>query len=70
MNSETYAVEAAVQRDHWWFIGRRRLLSRLLLDLAPRPTWRILEVGSGTGANLPVLAALGARQVVGCDMSA
>jgi SAM-dependent methyltransferase len=70
MNLETYAVEAEVQRHHWWFVGRRRLLDRLLCDLAPQSTWRILEVGSGTGANLPVLTRLGARQVIGCDMSA
>jgi SAM-dependent methyltransferase len=70
MNVETYAVEAAVQRDHWWFVGRRQLLTGLLHDLGPRPTWRVLEVGTGTGANLPVLKALGVRQVVGCDLSA
>ena len=70
MNLETFAVEAAVQRDHWWFVGRRRLLEGLLRELNPGSHWRILEVGSGTGANLPVLAGLGVRQVVGCDMSA
>lgn len=70
MNLETYAVEAAVQRDHWWFVGRRHLLQGLLRQLNPRPTWRVLEVGTGTGANLPVLTALDVRQVVGCDLSA
>jgi SAM-dependent methyltransferase len=69
MNSETYAVEAQVQRTHWWFDGRRRLLARLLRNLGPRPAWRVLEVGAGTGANLPVLGSLGVRQVVACDLS-
>ncbi len=69
MNDDVYAVEAAVQATHWWFEGRRRLLTRLLKQLDPQPGWRVLEVGSGTGANLPVLAGLGVRQVVGCDLS-
>jgi len=70
MNRETYEVEAAVQQTHWWFVGRRRLLMRLVREMEPRPSWRILEVGTGTGANLPVLASLNVRQVIGCDVSA
>jgi SAM-dependent methyltransferase len=70
MNLDTYAVEAAVQHAHWWFVGRRQLLSRLLGELHPRADWRVLEVGTGTGANLPVLATLSVRQVIGCDLSA
>ena len=69
MNIETVAVEAAVQRTHWWYVGRRRLLDRLLRDLRPTPAWRILDVGVGTGANLPVLESLNVGRIVGCDMS-
>jgi len=67
MNDEAYAIEAAVQQTHWWFAGRRQLLRRLLQGLGPQPSWRILEVGCGTGANLPVLIDSGVQQVVGCD---
>jgi SAM-dependent methyltransferase len=69
VNEDVYDVEALVQSTHWWFAGRRRLLTRILGRLQPQPEWRVLEVGSGTGANLPVLAALGVRQVVACDLS-
>jgi len=69
MNPETYTVEAEVHRTHWWFAGRRRLLRRQLRRLQPQRTWRILEVGAGTGANLSVLAEIGAAQVVACDMA-
>jgi SAM-dependent methyltransferase len=69
VNREVYAVEATVAASHWWFAGRRRLFSRLIGMLRPTPSWRVLEVGAGTGANLSILAALGARQVVACDMS-
>jgi SAM-dependent methyltransferase len=69
MNVETFAVEAAVQRTHWWFVGRRRLLERLMVTLEPKPAWRVLDVGVGTGANLSVLRSLGVGHIVGCDMS-
>ena len=70
MNAEVYEAEAALHGTHWWFVGRRELFTDLLQELGPRPQWRVLEVGAGTGANLPVLDALGVRQVVGCDVSA
>lgn len=69
MNEDVYTVESQVQSTHWWFAGRRRLLAKLLRELRPQRDWRILEVGSGTGANLPVLNGLGVRQVVACDYS-
>ena len=69
VNTDTYTVEAEVQQTHWWFAGRRRLLDRRLRELGPQQTWRILEVGAGTGANLQVLRALGVKQVVACDLS-
>jgi SAM-dependent methyltransferase len=69
VNEEVYAVEAQVHATHWWFAGRRRLLTTLFRELRAQPHWRVLEVGSGTGANLPVLAALGVRLVVACDLS-
>jgi len=69
VNSDVYAVEAEVGASHWWFVGRRRLLTRLIAALRPNGAWRVLEVGAGTGANLPVLMAIGARQVVACDLS-
>ena len=70
MERATYEVESEVERRHWWFIGRRRILSRLLDALSPplSPGARILDVGCGTGANGPVLAARG-RFVVGLDAS-
>lgn len=69
MNPGAYAAEAAVQTTHWWFVGRRELFADLLRELRPHPQWRVLEVGTGTGANLPVLNALGVQQVIGCDAS-
>jgi SAM-dependent methyltransferase len=66
----TYEVEAEVERHHWWFQGRRRILDRFLASLDPAlpPGGRALDVGCGTGANGPVLAARSAF-AVGVDAS-
>ena len=69
MNSEVYSVEAAVKDTHWWFAGRRRLFRRLIGALHPGPSWCVLEVGAGTGANLPVLREIGVGRIVACDVS-
>ncbi|MBI4510288.1 MAG: class I SAM-dependent methyltransferase [Deltaproteobacteria bacterium] len=70
MERATYEIEALVERDHWWFRGRRKLLSSLLANLDPplAPSARVLDVGCGTGANGPVLTEYG-REVIGIDAS-
>jgi SAM-dependent methyltransferase len=68
VNEETYRTEAALERQHWWFRGRRRILARLLEGLRLPARARILDVGCGTGANGPVLSAAGWS--VGVDAAA
>ncbi len=71
MEQATYEVEASVERTHWWFEGRRAILSRMIARLQPAllPGARVLDVRCGTGANGPVLAA-GGRIAFGLDFSA
>jgi SAM-dependent methyltransferase len=58
---------AAFEDHHWWFVGKRLLVSALLQDRLDRPGLRILDVGCGTGG---VLAHLGVRAAtVGVDRS-
>lgn len=58
---------AAFEDHHWWFVGKRLLVSALLRERLARPGLRILDVGCGTGG---VLAHLGARAAtVGVDRS-
>lgn len=62
MDPSAYPLHAEVEETHWWFVGRRRILDRVLRSVVqptPAPAPRILEVGSGTGGNLGILAALG-----------
>ncbi len=54
---------------HWWIEGRRRIFTHLLDRLVPLPkSARILDVGPGSGVNLPVLAPRGATTVVDVDL--
>lgn len=68
MEASAVAVEARVQHDHWWFRGRRRILSRFLAATGRSlpPGARLLDIGCGTGANAAVLRGPG-RTVVGID---
>jgi SAM-dependent methyltransferase len=70
VETSTYEIEAQLERTHWWFQGRRKILDRFLARLDPplAPGARALDVGCGTGANGPVLAARTAFSI-GIDAS-
>lgn len=62
--------DARLAESHWWWRARAHRLDALLarhLYLQPEPR-RILDIGCGTGAYLPVLAQYG--EVTGFDTSA
>jgi SAM-dependent methyltransferase len=65
----TQAIEARIERDHWWFCGRRRLVAASIRGLGTPPTAQVLDVGCGTGANLRLLVELGYQDVTGLDCS-
>jgi SAM-dependent methyltransferase len=69
MEDATYAVEAAIEQHHWWFLERRRLFAREIGRFGLRQTAPILEVGASTGTNLRLLRELGFRNVTGLDLS-
>jgi SAM-dependent methyltransferase len=60
MEEEAIRQMQAVEREHWWFVGRRSILSGLLDNLRLPRSARILEAGCGTGGNLEMLARFGA----------
>jgi SAM-dependent methyltransferase len=71
MQQHTYAIMYELEGTHWWFVGRRRIISsfvkRIISDLkSERP--QILDVGCGTGANLEMLSRFGEAE--GVDVSA
>ena len=60
MQHFVYEEHALLEREHWWFAGRRSIVERVLDDhLPPLTQRRILDVGCGTGGMLPTLARFG-----------
>ena len=56
----------AVERSYWWHVGKRQLVTELLLSRWPPPA-RLIEGGVGGGANLEALRDLG-YDVSGLDV--
>jgi SAM-dependent methyltransferase len=58
---------AELDQEHWWFTARRRILAEVISRVVrPPKTARLLEVGCGTGHNLPMLAHFG--DVDACEL--
>lgn len=59
---------AAHDSTHWWYRARRDILRDYLARYARLPEGaRILEIGCGTGHNLPMLAGFGAVDAIEID---
>lgn len=74
MQTQQFLLHAEIEQRHWWFVGRRRIMRRLIDELLCRspevsaPGTTIVDVGCGTGANI---AAMAERYTcVGIDTSA
>jgi hypothetical protein len=55
MDTATYAAEAAIEADHWWYVGRRLLFSDIINALGLPKSADILDVGTSAGTNLRML---------------
>jgi SAM-dependent methyltransferase len=67
MERAAYDRMRELQRDHWWFQARRRILETALESLPLPAGARILEVGCGPGGNIGVLKRFGAVEAVEPD---
>src|SRR5262249_15294375 len=47
MDRTVYAIEAAIEETHWWFVGRRELFSREIARLGLVPSSCVADVGTG-----------------------
>lgn len=70
MSPDAYLEMAEAESRHWWFCGRRQILTKVLAKLALPKSARILEIGSGTGGNLPMLAKFGTVSALEMDETA
>lgn len=68
MERHVYDRMAEIDRDHWWFVGRRKILTALLERWRPKKgPLRILEVGCGTGSNIAMLQQFGTVDAIEPD---
>ena len=71
MDRIVYDRMAAHDSTHWWYRARREVLADYLTRYAQLPAdARILEIGCGTGHNLPMLARFGRVEAIEIDPAA
>lgn len=70
MSPDAYLEMAETESRHWWFCGRRQILTHVLAALLLPKKTRILEIGSGTGGNLLMLAKFGTVSALEMDDTA
>jgi SAM-dependent methyltransferase len=57
MHSAQFELHAQIEQRHWWFVGRRQIMRRLVREvLGPTRGATVVDVGCGTGANIAALA--------------
>jgi 2-polyprenyl-3-methyl-5-hydroxy-6-metoxy-1,4-benzoquinol methylase len=68
MERIVYDRMAELDSRHWWYRARRDILAELIRRKVALPADpRILEIGCGTGHNLPMLAGFGRVDAVEID---
>ncbi len=71
MDRIVYDRMAAHDSTHWWYRARRDILADYLTRYGDVPAGaRILEIGCGTGHNLPMLAKFGSVEAIEIDPAA
>ena len=68
LGDDSFDVMATQARAHWWYRARRALVGELLAGRL-EPGARVIDVGCGTGDNLPALEDAAGRTVVGVELS-
>ena len=64
-------AEYRAQREHWWFRARRTIFARVLdevIGVRADAGARILDIGPGSGVNLPILSPRGKVTVLDYDL--
>ena len=71
MDRVVYDRMAAHDSTHWWYRARRDILADYLARFGNLPAGaRILEIGCGTGHNLPMLSRFGDVEAIEIDPAA
>ena len=55
MRTDLYNTFFELDKSHWWFIGRRKILTTLLNKDIPVKAGALLDIGSGPAINIPLI---------------
>lgn len=55
MNKEAYEFIQEQEETHWWFVGKRKVIKRLLTTYFHGKALEGLDIGSGFGSIIPIL---------------
>lgn len=69
MDRDFQATYHVHEGAHWWSVGRRDMIVRLLDAAAIGPEARVLDVGCASGRLVEMLRARGHERVMGVDLS-
>jgi len=77
MERSEYQFLESQENKHWWFVGRRIILNKMLKKLVGQKSanendekLQILEIGCGTGGNLEMLSKYGDVHAIEMDENA
>jgi len=59
MNKEFVAAYSMLEKKHWWFVGRQKIILQFLKQYSDQPALNILNIGAAGGASSQWLSALG-----------
>lgn len=59
MDKQEFYKNYEMEKQHWWFCGRRAVLRGVLTSLDLNSDAQIFEAGCGTGGNIPMLGKFG-----------
>ncbi len=69
MKQSIYEAETVLEKTHWWFVGRRKLFSKLIRNEEVDKNAKVVDLGSSTGTNLRMLVDEGFSDITGIDSS-
>ncbi len=59
MEDREYHLMHEVERTHWWFVSRRMFVRALLDQIIPNKSFRIADIGAGTGGMVKAMTRYG-----------
>ncbi len=68
MDRHVYEDHHALDRTHWWFVGRRMIIADILAWLNLPKGGRIIDIGSGGGGMLELLLPYGTVEALEGDV--